>query len=69
TKDNTKIRKPLLTAFSIGTLMTLAVVLINTAVLGVRMTNSTSVSFAITREIDIGHILTRLDVLVALTLL
>ena len=68
-KDNTKIRKPLLIAFGIGTLMTLAVVLVNTAVLGVRMTNSTFVSFAITREIDIGRILTRLDVLVALTLL
>ena len=33
------------------------------------MTNATSVSFAITREIDIGNVLTRLDVLVALTML
>ncbi len=69
TKDNTKIRKPLLFAFGIGTFMMLVVILINTAVLGARMMNSTSVSFAITREIDIGHILTRLDVMVALTLL
>ena len=69
TKDNTKIRKPMLIALFLSTLMLLIVVLENTAVLGVRMTNSTSVSFAITREIDIGHVLTRLDVLVALTML
>lgn len=69
TKNNTKIKKPMLIALSLSTLMLLIVVLVNTAVLGVRMSNSTSVSFAITREIDIGKVMTRLDVLVALTML
>jgi spore germination protein KB len=69
TKNNTKIRKPMLVALSLSTLMLLIVVFVNTGVAGVRMTNSTSVSFAVTREIVIGKVLTRLDVLVALTLL
>ncbi|MEA4894807.1 MAG: endospore germination permease [Oscillospiraceae bacterium] len=69
TKNNAGVRKPVLIALSLSTLLLIVTVLVNTAVLGVRMINSTSVSFAITREIDIGHILTRLDVLVALSLL
>ncbi|PKM73002.1 MAG: spore gernimation protein [Firmicutes bacterium HGW-Firmicutes-16] len=69
TKNNKAIRKPMLLALCLSTLMLLIVVLVNTAVMGVRITNTTSVSFAITREIDIGNVLTRLDVLVALTLL
>ena len=68
-EDNNKIRKPLLIAVSLGAALLLFTVLMSTAVLGARMNNSTSVTFAITREIDVAEVLTRLDVLIAITLL
>ena len=67
--SNAQIRKPMLLAISLSTALLLVVVLITTAVLGIRMSTSTSSSFAVTREIDIAEMLTRLDVLIATTLL
>ncbi|MGI5984655.1 MAG: endospore germination permease [Clostridiales bacterium] len=69
TSDNKKLRKPALIALTMSTLLLLVVVLGNIAVAGLRLTNSTSASFAATREIDIANVLTRLDVLIAISLL
>jgi len=69
TKENKKVRKPILIAISLSTAILLITVVITTAVLGARMATSTSATFAVTREIDIAKVLTRLDVLVAITLL
>lgn len=68
-EDNKKIRKPMLIAVSVSAALLLFVAFLSTAVLGVRMNDSTSVTFAITREIDAAKVLTRLDVLIAITLL
>ncbi len=68
-KDKKKIRKPMLAAISLSTLLLLINVLVNIAVAGQRVVTSSSVTFAIIREIEIGEVLTRLDVLVAITLL
>lgn len=69
TKDNKKIRKPMLIAISLSTVILLITVMGTTAVLGARMASTTSATFAVIREIDIAKVLTRLDVLVAITLL
>lgn len=68
-ENNKKIRKSMLIAISISTVLLLLAVIVSTGVLGARMNNSSSVSFAVTREIDVGKVLTRLDVLVAIILL
>jgi len=68
-ENNKKIRKPMLIAVSLSAALLLFTVLLSTAILGVRVNDSTSVTFAITREIDVGKVLTRLDVLIAITLL
>ena len=69
TEDNKKIRKPILLATGISTALLLIMVFASIATAGIRMINFTSVTFAVTREIDIGEVLTRLDVLVAVTIL
>lgn len=69
TAENRKIRKPVLLALCMSTALLLISVAGNVATAGARVVNSTSVSFAITREIDFAGVLTRLDVLIALTLL
>jgi spore germination protein KB len=69
TTDNTKVRKPILIAIFISVIFLQIVVLEDFLVLGERAINSSSASFAITREIDIADVLTRLDVLVAISLL
>ena len=69
TEDNKKVRKPMLLAISLSTVLLLIVVAVSIAVAGPRIVTSTSTTFAIAREIDIGKVLTRLDVLIAITLL
>jgi len=67
--NNDKLRKPMLLAITLTVALSLIVVLRDTLVLGVRAYTSTSASFAISREINIADVFSRLDILVALILL
>ncbi len=64
-----KITKPVLLALVMNTALLLLNVVGNLAAAGIRAISSTSVSYAITQEINIAEVLERLDVLIALTLL
>jgi spore germination protein KB len=67
--EKTAVRKPVLIGTTLSAVQLLIVVLRDVLVLGPRIINSTSVSFAAARLIDIGDVLTRLDIMVAITLL
>lgn len=67
--ENTKVRKPVLTGVALSAVQLLVVVLRDVLVMGPRIVNTPAVSFASVRLIDIADVLTRLDILVAITLL
>jgi spore germination protein KB len=69
TSNKTQLRKPVLTALSLSAFQLLIVAIRDAAVLGPRMLIASSASFAVSRQIDIAHVLTRLDILVAITML
>jgi spore germination protein KB len=67
--ERRRIRKPVLIGVGLSAAQLLIVVTMDTLVLGPRILNSNSASFAAVRLIDIGGVLTRLDILFAITLL
>lgn len=69
TADQTKLKKPVLIGISLAALQLLIVVLRDILVLGVDVGNVSSASFMAARRIDIADILTRMDILVAISLL
>ncbi len=69
TSDPVRIRKPVLLGITLSVLQLLIVVLRDILVLGPLITNISMASFAVSRFIDIADVLTRLDILVAITML
>jgi spore germination protein KB len=67
--DQTKLKKPVLIGISLAALQLLIVVLRDVLVLGVNVGNVSSASFMAARQIDIADVLTRMDILVAISLL
>jgi len=65
-QDKRRIRKPVLLGASLCAIQLLMVVLRGALVMGPRILNTNSVSFAVVRVIDIADVLTRLDILVAI---
>ena len=68
-EEKLRIRKPVLIGICLSTAQLLIVVVRDALVLGIRMQNTLSASFAVSRQIEIKDILTRLDVLVAIAML
>ncbi|MPM08342.1 hypothetical protein SDC9_54654 [bioreactor metagenome] len=66
TEDKRKIRKPVLLGAFFCVIQLLIVVFRGILVMGPRILNTNSVSFAVARMIDIADVLTRLDILVAI---
>ncbi|HPE16105.1 MAG TPA: endospore germination permease [Oscillospiraceae bacterium] len=69
TAQKQKIRKPVLIGVSLSAAQLLIVAVVSAAVMGQRILNTSSVSFAVPRLIDVADILTRLDILVAIMFL
>jgi spore germination protein KB len=69
TSNKQKVRKPVLIGLSLSAIQLLIVVLRDATVLGPRMFIASSASFAVSRDIDIANVLTRLDILVAIPML
>lgn len=68
TADNQNLKKPVLIAVCFSALFLLMVIFREILVGGARIYSSNTPNFALSREIDIAVILTRLDILVALNL-
>ncbi|MGE4353447.1 MAG: endospore germination permease [Oscillospiraceae bacterium] len=64
-----QIKKPMLISISLSTLQGLLVTVRASTVLGIRIANTPAASFAVSRQIEIANILTRLDILIAIALL
>lgn len=69
TAEKQKIRKPVLIGVSLSAVHLLIVAGVSVAVMGQRILNTNSVSFAVSRLIDIADVLTRLDIMVAIMFL
>jgi spore germination protein KB len=69
TSDKLQVRKPVLLGVSLSAAQLLIVALRDVLVMGPRILNTSSVSFAVSRLIDIANVLTRLDILIAITIL
>jgi len=69
TADREKMKKPVLTGIVLAGLQLLVIVLRDALVLGPRLASATSASFAAARQINIADVLTRMDILVAISLL
>ncbi|NCC68267.1 MAG: spore gernimation protein, partial [Clostridia bacterium] len=69
TADKQKLKKPMMLGVSICALQLMIVVLRDIMVLGPSVGSVASASFMVARQIDIADILTRMDILVAISLL
>lgn len=68
-REPDRLKKPLFTALGVSLLHLVVVVLRDILVMGPRVANSMSTSFDAARQVNLAEVLTRMDVLVAITLL